>query len=105
MYETIIAKVFNNYLVMQGYNFSDDNLCELVDVYLDCQEWDDDTSVTGITEAEMIDWIKHTSEVVRIASEKERKLGIREMLISYIEISRTMREREKKRILEIDFAS
>lgn len=83
MYETIIAKVFNNYLVMQGYNFSDDNLCELVDVYLDCQEWDDDTPVTGITEAEMIDWIKHTSEVIRIASENERKHGIREMLISY----------------------
>ena len=105
MYETMVAKIFRKYLDMQGYNFSDYDLCELVDVYLDCQEWDDDKPMTGITETEMIDWIKHTKEVVRIASENAREIGIKEMIVSYIEISRNTREKAKKRILEIDIAS
>lgn len=105
MCETMVAKIFRKYLDMQGYTFSDDDLCELVDVYLDCQEWDDDKPVTGTTEVEMIDWIKHTREVVRLASEKEREMGIKRMLVSYIEISRTIREKSKKRIFEIDIAS
>ena len=105
MYETMVAKIFRKYLDMQGYFFPDDDLCELVDVYLDCQEWEDDKPTTGITETEMIDWIKHTKEVVRIASENEREMGIKKMLVSYIELSRTIRENSKKRILEIDIAS
>ena len=63
MYKKKIKKVFSEYLEKQGYDFSEDDLIELVDIYLDCQEWDNQTLLTGTTEIEMIDWIKHTSEV------------------------------------------
>lgn len=98
MYENVIEKVFREYLDMQGYRFSDDDLRELVDVYWDCQEWDDEKPLTGMTEIEMIDWVKHTSEVVRIAAKNERYMGIRKMLFTYLEMS-------KKSIFVIDIAS
>ena len=98
MYENVIEKVFREYLDMQGYRFSDDDLRELVDVYWDCQEWDDEKPLTGMTEIEMIDGVKHTSEVVRIAAKNERYMGIRKMLLTYLEMS-------KKSIFVIDIAS
>ncbi|MGF7011990.1 hypothetical protein M2146_002544 [Lachnospiraceae bacterium PF1-22] len=66
MYENRIKKVFRDYLGTHGYDFSEDNLLELVDIYLDCQEWDNRKLLTGMTEIEMLDWIKHTSEVSRM---------------------------------------
>ncbi len=105
MYENRIKKVFNEYLGSQGYDFSEDNLLELVDVYLDCQEWDGEKLLTGMTEIEMYDWVKHTSEVSRILAENERSIDIRKMILAYMDISRTLRGTTHKNSFEIDIAS
>ena len=105
MYENIIKKVFSEYLGNRGYDFSEDNLLELVDVYSDCQEWDDENLLTGMTEIEMYDWVKHTSEVSRILAENERSIDIQKMILAYMDISRTLRGTTHKNIFEIDIAS
>lgn len=54
---------FSSYLDTKGYNFNESQVIELVEIYLDCQEWDDDKILTGLSTLEMYDWIKHTKEV------------------------------------------
>lgn len=90
-YEIMVKRVFKKYLDSQGYCFSDTNLNELVDVYMDCQEWDEDTPLTGMTEYEMLDWVKHTSEVNRIDSENDKRLSIRKMILFYLKVSNVLR--------------
>ena len=104
MYENRIKKVFSEYLGCQGYDFSEDNILELVEVYLDCQEWDGEKMLTGTTNAEMYDWVKHTSEVSRIIAENEICIDIRKMILAYMNISRTIREMTYKNSFEIDMA-
>ena len=65
-YEKIIKNVFRRYLMAKGYRFTSLNLDELVETYLDCQEWEEENLLTGTTEFEMLDWIKHTAEVDRV---------------------------------------
>lgn len=58
-----IINVFSSYLDAKGYDFNESQITELVEIYLDCQEWDDDKILTGLSTLEMYDWIKHTKEV------------------------------------------
>lgn len=104
MHENRIKKVFSEYLGSQGYDFSEDNLLELVEIYLDCQEWDDENLLNGMTEVEMYDWVKHTSEVSRIIAESERSIDIRKMILAYMDI-KTLCGMEHKDSFEIDIAS
>ena len=103
-YEIMIEKIFRKYFETQGYIFSNDDLRELIDVYLDCQEWDDEKLLTGLTENEIMDWVKHTSEVVRLIDKNERYIGVKEMIFNYMEMSRTMRKISPKSAFEIDIA-
>lgn len=61
--ENKIIDIFSSYLDAKGYNFNESQVIELVEIYLDCQEWDDDKILTGLSTLEMYDWIKHTKEV------------------------------------------
>lgn len=58
-----ITNTFSSYLDAKGYNFNESQVIELVETYLDCQEWEDDKMLTGLSTLEMYDWIKHTKEV------------------------------------------
>ena len=58
-----IINIFSSYLDTKGYNFNESQIMELVEIYLDCQEWDDNKILTGLSTLEMYDWIKHTKEV------------------------------------------
>ena len=58
-----IINTFSSYLDAKGYNFNESQVIELVEIYLDCQEWDDNKILTGLSTLEMYDWIKHTKEV------------------------------------------
>lgn len=48
-----IINVFSSYLDAKGYNFNESQVIELVEIYLDCQEWDDDKILTGLSILEM----------------------------------------------------
>lgn len=58
-----IINIFSSYLDTKGYTFNESQVIELAEIYLDCQEWDDDKMLTGLSKLEMYDWIKHTKEV------------------------------------------
>lgn len=64
-----IKNIFSKYLTYKGYVFNNKMLLDIVDSYLDCQAWDNEKMITGNTEEEMINWIKHTSEVERVLNE------------------------------------
>ena len=56
-----IINIFSSYLDTKGYNFNESQIMELVEIYLDCQEWDDDEMITGNTYDEVEDFVKHSS--------------------------------------------
>ena len=56
-----IKDAFRNYLDSKGYKYTNNNVEDLIDAYLDCVE-----SIEEMTIINMYDWIKHTSEVERL---------------------------------------
>lgn len=73
--ERMIEMAFKRYLDSKGVCITDVGLRELVEIYLDCQDWDGDTLISGKTELEMFDWIKHTSEVEQITNNYTEQVG------------------------------
>ena len=67
-YENAISKMIEEYLENGGYKWSKEDVEELTSIYLDCQIWYGDELKTGATIVEVMDWIRHTSEVDRITS-------------------------------------
>lgn len=65
-----IRRVFKEYLEGKGFHFSDGQIEELKEIYLDCQEWDSGEMLSGDTEEEMLDFIQNTDEVGNIAGLK-----------------------------------
>ncbi len=72
VFEEKVKEVFREYLELHGLGFSDKDIEELADIYTDCLDYQDDVPVNGRTEVEMVDWIKHTGEAVRICGRKEK---------------------------------
>ena len=65
--EETIKEIMKDCLTIRGYDPSDEQLDELVEVYTDCQEWDDnDNMVTGKSYDEIDDFVRHSAEVDRI---------------------------------------
>ena len=64
----MIYNTIKEYLEDKGYNFDESCVNELVEIYEDCQEWNEDTMTTGNSVDEVLDWVKHTSEVDRVCS-------------------------------------
>lgn len=98
MWENEVKKVFMGYLERQGFSLSDISINELVEIYLDCQEWEDDKLLTGKTEFEMIDWIKHTKEVERVSSQVDKIDIVRFLIDTYMEAVKEFRSGMKKGI-------
>lgn len=55
-------------LESKGYTFTEEQLNELHDIYLDCQEWNDDEMLTGHTYDEVLDFVKHSPCVDEVFS-------------------------------------
>ena len=62
----MIYNTIKEYLENKGYNFDESCVNKLVEIYEDCQEWNEDIMTTGNSVDEVIDWIKHTSEVDKV---------------------------------------
>ncbi len=56
-------KIMKNCLETRGYNPTDKQLVELVEIYEDCQEWDDDEMITGNSYDEIEDFVIHSSVI------------------------------------------
>lgn len=56
-----IKRVFMDYLDAKGYDYTENNMQDLIDAYLECVETVEEMTITN-----MYDWIKHTSELERI---------------------------------------
>ncbi len=105
MWENEVKKVFLSYLDCQGYSLSEDSVDELVEIYLDCQEWENDKLLTGETEVEMIDWIKHTKEVERLSSRVEEIDMIKTLVGMYAKSAKVFRNGKEIIETRIDIAS
>lgn len=105
MWENKVKKVFLNYLECQGYSLSDDSVNELVEIYLDCQDWEGDELLTGQTDVEMIDWIKHTKEVERVTSHVEKIDMMRLLVGMYVETANEFRNGKEIIETRVDIAS
>ena len=56
-----IKRVFVDYLDAKGYDYTENNVQDLIDAYLECAETIEEMTITN-----MYDWIRHTSELERI---------------------------------------
>lgn len=56
-----IKDIFGNYLDSKGYKYTNNNVEDLIDAYLDCVDFIEEMTITN-----MYDWIKHTSEVEKL---------------------------------------
>ena len=62
-----IKSIMKDCLETRGYNPTDEQLDELVEIYTDCQEWDEnDNMVTGNSYDEIEDFVRHSAEIDRI---------------------------------------
>ena len=55
--------IMKDCLETRGYNPTDEQLVELIEIYEDCQEWDGDTMITGNTYDEIEDFVQHSSVI------------------------------------------
>lgn len=62
-----MRRLFKAYTDSKGYDFCDKDITELVDDYMNCQDWDGDVMLTGVSTDEMNDWIRHAPEVSILA--------------------------------------
>jgi hypothetical protein len=64
-----IKTTMKDCLETRGYNPTDEQLDELVEVYMDCQEWDsNDNMITGRSFDEIDDFVRHSSSVDEICN-------------------------------------
>lgn len=62
-----IKSIMKDCLETRGYNPTEEQLDELVEIYTDCQEWDEnDNMVTGNSYDEIEDFVRHSSEIDRV---------------------------------------
>ena len=62
-----IKETMRDCLETRGYNPTEEQLDELVEIYTDCQEWDEnDNMVTGNSYDEIEDLVRHSAEIDRI---------------------------------------
>ena len=62
-----IKEIMRDCLETRGYNPTEEQLNELVEIYTDCQKWDEnDNMVTGNSYDEIEDFVRHSAEIDRI---------------------------------------
>lgn len=105
MWENEVKMVFRDYLECHGYSLTDDSVNELVEIYLDCQDWENDKLLTGNTEFEMVDWIKHTKEVERVSSQVDAIDMARIFIGMYMETAKEFRNGKELNKKTVDIAS
>ena len=55
-----LKDIMKDCLETRGYKVTEEKLDELLDIYEDCQEWDENEMITGNSYDEVEDFVRHS---------------------------------------------